>query len=111
MQLTAVKAYSGDLVIQNDDVEDVSMTALKKERNLVSHINSSSIAHGKLAASQKSADPNATVLKLLQDVKTRWGSILDLIERVVKLEDSLKHMFQQEFRNRATENQPTLLEG
>jgi len=35
---------------------------------------------------------------------------LKLVERVVKLEEPIKEMFQQEFRNRTTVNQPTPLE-
>jgi len=38
------------------------------------------------------------------------GSTLKLVERVVKLEEPIKEMFQQEFRNRTTVNQPTPLE-
>ena len=110
LQLTALIAFSGNFTAQNDD-EDNSVACLRKARDLVSHVNSSTIANEKLATAQKAIQPGRKVYKLLQDVCTRWWSTADLIERVIKLEAPLKRMFRQEFVNRIQENQPTLLEG
>jgi hypothetical protein len=55
-------------------------------------------------------NPEGCVYKLLQNVITRWGSTFKLVERVVKLEETIKEMFRQEFRNRTSVNQPTYLE-
>ena len=46
-QLTAIIAFSGNASLENYD-EDTSVGCLKKARNLVSHINSSSKANEKL---------------------------------------------------------------
>jgi hypothetical protein len=90
--------------------EDTSVGCLKKARDLVSHINSSTAAKEKLAKAQQTVNPTGFVYKLLQDVVTRWGSTFKLVERVIQLRDPIKETFHQEFRNRTTVNQPTLLE-
>ena len=109
LQLTAVIAFSGDVAVENF-AEDTSVGCLKKARDLVSHTNSSTAANEKLWKAQRMINPTGFVYKLLQDVVTRWGSTFKLVERVVKLEESIKEMFLQEFRNRTSVNQPTLLE-
>jgi len=109
LQLTAVKAFSGDVAVANY-AEDTSLGCLKKARDLVSHINSSTAANEKLAKAQRMINPTGYVYKLLQDDITRWFSTFTLVQRVVKLEESIKEMFRQEFRNRTSVNQATLLE-
>jgi hypothetical protein len=81
----------------------------------MSHINSSSKANEKLKNCQQKINPcwlsfHGVNYKLFQDVVTRWWSTFTLVERVIKLEASLKLMFQDEFRHRASANQPTFLE-
>jgi len=109
LQLTTVIAFSGSVAADNY-VEDSSVGCLKKARDLVSFVISSSAANEKLAKAQRKLNPEGAVYKLSQDVITRWGSMLKLVERVVKIEEPIKEMFQQEFRNRTTVNQPTPLE-
>jgi hypothetical protein len=89
LQLTALIAFSGNFTAQNYD-EDDSVACLRKARDLVSHVNSSTIANEKLAMAQRAIEPGGKVYKLLQDVRTRWWSTTDLIERVIKLEAPLK---------------------
>jgi len=108
-QLTAIIAFSGNANLDNYD-EHTSVGCLKKAPNLVSHINSSGNANEKLANCQQKINPGGVNYKLLQDVVTRWWSTFTLVERVIKLEAPLKLMFQDEFRHRASANQPTLLE-
>jgi len=108
-QLTAVLAFSGNVSVENY-AEDTSVGCLKKAHDLVSHINSLTAANEKLAKAQQMMNPGGCVYKLLQDVITRWGSTFKLVERVLKLEELIKEMFHQEFRNRTSVNQPMLLE-
>ena len=81
LQLTTQKAYSGDIAIRlggiakrgkNED-GDIVMS-LKKARDLVSQVSQSPLANSKLAYAQKLISPQAPVLVLIQDVKTRWWS-------------------------------------
>jgi hypothetical protein len=109
LQLTAVLAFSGNVSLESYG-EDTSVGCLKKACDLLSHINSSTAANEKLAKAQQTVNSTGFVYKLLQDVVTRWGSTFKMEEEVVKLEEPIKEMFLQEFRNRATVNQPTLLE-
>ena len=46
----------------------------------------------------------------MQDVVTRWGSTYKLVERILVLEEAIKDMFKNGFRNRTSLTQPTLLE-
>ena len=102
LQLTAIKAYSGD--IQDavphpvDDEQDTTISAIKKARALVTYFHSSAIASQKLADAQRSINPNGIVLKLISDVKTRWWSTHSLLERLLHLKEALKFVFAQEFR-------------
>jgi hypothetical protein len=109
LQLTAVKAFSGDVAggIQG---EDNSVSVLKKSRDLVSFFHSSTIATEKLISAQKHLKPNCTTLKLLQDVKTRWWSTHSLISRILELRGPLQYIFQNEFRHREGPNIETALE-
>ena len=117
LQLTTQKAYSGDIASRFDGVantegrgeEDV-VIAVKKARDLVSHINSSPLANGKLASAQKNVSPEKRVLVLIQDVKTRWWSTYMMLERILSLKGAIKFMFSEEFRNRDHQDKKTLLE-
>lgn len=117
LQLTAVKAYSGDVerVIIYNDVEDVegednSISSVKKARALVSFFHSSCIATDKLSQAQKTLKPSAIPLKLLQDVKTRWWSTHSMIERILELREALEVVVAEEFRYRESQNTLTQLE-
>jgi hypothetical protein len=108
LQLPGVIAFSSNVTVGNYD-EDTSVCCLKKAHDLASHIDSSTAANEKLAKAKQTID-DRVVYKLLQDVITKWGSTCALVERVVKLEELLQEMFQQEFRNKTTVNQPMPLE-
>ena len=54
LQLTARLAYSGNITIpDSDDDEENAVAAVRKARNLVSHLNSSHVAAEKLRSIQK----------------------------------------------------------
>jgi hypothetical protein len=117
LQLTAVKAYSGEVdqsiirhVGEDDEGEDTSISSVKKARALVSFFHSSCIATEKLSQAQKRLNPAGTPLKLVQDVKTRWWSTHDLIERILEVREALEAVFADEFRFRDSQNVPTQLE-
>lgn len=117
LQLTAVKAYSGDIgrelhqpAVDNIEDRDSSILSVKRARDLVSFFHSSSIATEKLRQAQKTLKPGATPLKLVQDVKTRWWSTHDMIKRVLELREALKLVFTEEFRYRDSQTVPTQLE-
>jgi hypothetical protein len=64
LQLTALIAFSGNFTAQNYD-EDDSVACLRKAHDLVSHVNSSTIANEKLATAQRAIEPGGKVYKLL----------------------------------------------
>lgn len=61
----------------------------KKCRSLVGFFSRSSTAHAKLDEMQVSINPNATPLKLIQDVETRWNSEFDMMKRLLELRTAL----------------------
>ena len=117
LQLTTQKAYSGDIAIrlggiangEENDEGDIVKT-LKKARDLVSHINQSPLANAKLANAQKLVSPQARVLVLFQDVKTRWWSTYMMLERIQSLKPAIIRMFRDEFYARDPPGKKTLLE-
>jgi hypothetical protein len=113
LQLTAVKAFSGEIQLTVPHVygdHDNTVLAMKKARVLVNHFHSSYRAHEKLCNAQRTLDPSCTPLKLLSNVKTRWWSTHTLLERILRLKDALKFVFDNEFRARDEINTPTLIE-
>ena len=115
LQLTAVKAYSGEvergaLNLEDEEGEDNSVTVIKKARDLVTFFHSSAGATEKLRGAQRDLTPTSTPLKLLQDVKTRWWSTYTLVERIIQLKEVLLHIFQNEFRHREAQGTQTTLE-
>ena len=52
----------------------------------------------------------ACILKLLSDIKTRWWSTHTLVERVLRLKDTLIAVFDGQFRCRDSQNHLTSLE-
>ena len=73
LQLTAIKAYSGDvsdrvpqILDEEDEGEDTSVSVLKKARDLVSFFHSSTVATEKMVAAQKHLRPTSIPLKLVQ---------------------------------------------
>ncbi len=85
------------------------LDGFRKARDLVSYVNSSVLAKEKIRAKQ-AQDPDCTVFKLLSDVETRWWSTHTLVERVLKLKDTLVDVFANEFCFRDSPNQLTALE-
>jgi len=109
LQRTAVLAFSGNIPSPDPEDPDISVSAVRKARDLVSYVNSSVLATEKIRAKQ-AQDPDCTVFKLLSDVETRWWSTHTLVERVLKLKDTLVDVFANEFRFRDSPNQLTALE-
>lgn len=112
LQLTAIKCYSGtiDETLRERGDDDGTVSSLKKARALVSYFHSSTTATEKLAAAQRTINPNGITLKLLSDVKTRWWSTHTLIGRVLTLKPALQYLFDHDFRYREHQNTPTQLE-
>ena len=113
LQLTAVKAYTGEIQLTVPFVygdHDNTIIAVRKARVLVNHFHSSCLAKDKLCKAQKALDPSCTPLKLLSDVKTRWWSTHTMLERILRLKDALKFVFDNEFRSREHMNTPTIIE-
>jgi hypothetical protein len=108
LQRTAVMAFSGNLV-DNALNADVSVSAVRKAKDLVTFVKSSPIATEKIRHAQVSLG-SQSILKLISDVETRWWSTHTLIERVLKLRDALNFVFDAEFRFRDSPNQLTSLE-
>jgi hypothetical protein len=109
LQLTAVKAYSGNNTL-NADSEDHSVSVIRKVRYLVSHVNSSYVVAEKLTKAQRTINAAAFIYKLMSDCKTRrWWSTLLMIERAFDLKGPLKLLFEDEFRLSA--NTQTTLES
>ncbi len=107
LQWTAVLAYSGN--IPSDDNEDNSASSLQKTCDLVTYVNSYINATEKIRSKQ--VDYNAaSVLKLLSDVEMRWWSTHTLVERVLKLKETLLAVFDVEFKHRDSPNTETALE-
>ena len=118
LQLTSQKSYTGDIVsrlggetARNQDDEPDVVDALKKARDLVSHIDQSPAAKAKLDSAQKRIFPDRSVLVLIQDVKTRWWSTYMMLERILFLKLAIQNMFEEEFRNREHQNKKTALEA
>jgi hypothetical protein len=64
----------GGIANGGENEEGDVVKTLKKARDLVSHVNQSPLANAKLADAQKLVSPQASVLVLIQDVKTGWWS-------------------------------------
>ena len=62
---------------------------LKKARKIASHFHASTLENDKLKAQQRVFDPECTVLKVIQDVETRWWSTYALLERLLQLRESI----------------------
>jgi hypothetical protein len=110
LQLTAVKAYSGNINL-NVGSEDNSVLVIRKVRDLVSHVNSSSVTAEKLRSVQHQNKPSGFIYKLMPGCETRWWSTLLMIERAFELKEALKDLFEDEFRFRESANTPTTLES
>jgi hypothetical protein len=108
LQLTAVQAYSGNVTI--DVGNDNSVAVIKKARNLVSHVNSSVVASEKIKSAQLALSPNCTPLKLVSDCETRWWSTQALVGHLLKLQEPLQYVFEDEFCLRERPQNLTLLE-
>ncbi len=102
-------AFSGNIPSPDPEDPDISVSAVRKARDLVSYVNSSVLATEKIRAKQ-AQDPDCTVFKLLSDVETRWWLTHTLVEHVLKLKDTLVDVFANEFRFRDSPNQLTALE-
>jgi len=79
---TTQKASSGDIVARLGGIEVDVVEALKKVRDLVSHMSQSQLATSKLAAAQRIVSPEGVVLVLIQDVKTRWWCTCIILQRM-----------------------------
>jgi hypothetical protein len=116
LQLTAVKAFTGDIenydgeVAQDRDGIESTFSALKRARDLVSHIRHSPASKEKLDAAQRRVNNTDPTLVVIQDVKTRWWSTYMMLERLCKLKAAIQDMFYHEFRYRRQCNKTTTLE-
>jgi hypothetical protein len=103
MQLTMQKAYSGGIVARlggvGGGVEVDVVEAMKKARDLVSHISQSLLANSKLAAALRRVSPEGVVLVWIQNVKTPWWSNYVMLQRILVLKPAIIHMFSEEFSN------------
>jgi len=95
LQLTAVMAFSGNLV-DNALNADVSVSAVRKAKDLVTFVKSSPTATENIRHAQVSLG-SQSILKLISDVETRWWSTHILIERVLELRDALSFFFMWSF--------------
>ncbi len=75
---------------------DVSVSAVRKAKDLVTFVKSSPIATEKIRHAQVSLG-SQSILKLISDVETRWWSTHTLIERVLKLRDALTLFLMRSF--------------
>ena len=110
LQLTTQKAIRlGGIAKRGENEDGDIVMSLKKARDLVSHVSQSPLANGKLANAQKLVSPQAPVLVLIQDVKTRWWSTYMMLRRIYALKAAIIRMFRDEFYNR-DQGKGTLLE-
>lgn len=72
--------------LQVFEVENI----LKKIKIIVEHFHRSPVATKKLISMQEQLKPNQKPLKLKMDVVTRWNSTLDMMERVLLLQEPLE---------------------
>lgn len=70
--------------LKNDEVKII----IEKIRQIVSHFRRSNISNDKLMKYQ--VNMGNTPLKLILEVATRWNSSFYMLERFVKLEESIK---------------------
>jgi hypothetical protein len=78
LQCTAVMAFSANLVDNTLDT-DVSVSAVRKAKDLVTFEKSSPTATEKIHHAQDSTG-SKSILKLISDVETRWWSTHTLME-------------------------------
>lgn len=78
-------AHSINLVVQNG-IKDIS-TVVKKVKSIVEYFKRSSSALVRLNDTQKQM--GMTVLKLIQDVVTRWNSTYHMLKRFLTLKEAL----------------------
>ncbi|CAG9840967.1 unnamed protein product [Diabrotica balteata] len=76
-------AHTINLIVRNGLVHIEELQ--KKVKKIVEHFHRSSQATAKFFETQSQMNPNATPLKLINDVQTRWNSTYYMLERVVKL--------------------------
>jgi len=104
LQLTAVKAYSGNIALQicNDAFPDGTecydiVGALKKVKAFISHVRQLRMSKAKLDDAQRQVFAGKPVCVLIQAMKTWWCLTHMILERIVDLRDPIKDMFWQEF--------------
>jgi len=97
IHLTAVKAMSTEKQI----------SAVDHLKTLVTFVNSSPQTQARLSEIQKEAKPDKD-LKLKTDVKTRWWSTYDMIERALEIKEYLEMLKQQETMTRLEANSTRL---
>jgi hypothetical protein len=95
---------------EDDEGEDTSISSVKKSTCFGFFFSFFLYSYREVDKAQKRLNPAGTPLKLVQDVKTRWWSTHDLIERILEVRAALEVVFQDEFHHRESQNIPTQLE-
>nr|CAH7714552.1 unnamed protein product [Callosobruchus chinensis] len=84
----ACAAHTLNLIVRAG-LDEIQST-IKKVKCIVEHFHKSSVATKKLISMQEQLNPGQKPLKLINDIVTRWNSTLDMLERIMKLQEPLE---------------------
>lgn len=83
-------AHTLQLAIKDALQDTVGFDYIRKKcRKLVGFFARSSTAHAKLDDMQRSINPDAPSLRIIQDVETRWNSEFAMFQRLLELQKAL----------------------